>query len=156
MTVMEDKLREAGVKIKPQTQRVWEWFRDNPDHTAQQAAAALKMKPQTVWQLVYLLKNRGVVSGREEVRRETSKRGARRPVWVYRAVGQNYSDILPLYVQVKEKPQRPANVVVTQNDLQKPAPKVEAPKSATLDIESMTVREARSLYERLHSMFGAR
>jgi hypothetical protein len=42
-TLLELKMREAGVKLPSRMQRIWTWVRDNPQHTVAQIDAALQL-----------------------------------------------------------------------------------------------------------------
>jgi len=123
-------LKTAGVKTPPQTQRIWTHLHDSPRALigipSKEISKALGISNGNVSSLLSGMARRGMVTYTVDGR---SRR--------YKSVGAEY-DLRPL---AAGKPAAAVTVVP-----------VAAP--AKFDLDSLTVREARELYNQLKRMFS--
>ena len=62
MNDMTTALKNAGVQIPTQKQRIWQWLSDNGPHDAQAIASALNIKQGVTQAAITDLRNRGMLS----------------------------------------------------------------------------------------------
>lgn len=153
MNSLKLAMQTAGVPMPPLIKRVWLWINDHPGKTAKDIALALGEPTQRVASRLSELKSRQMVSFTYDASRRHGK-GVKH-VMRYSATQKQF-DLLPMPRKPKPAP-KPVLVTpgpVTNMDIPdvKPHPVVFIPH--TVDIDGMTVRDARELYGKLHKMFG--
>jgi len=130
MNALSIALKTAGVKTPPQTQRIWTFLHDSPRALvgipSKEIGKTLGIGNSSVSSLLSDMARRGMVT-------YTADGNLRR----YKAVGAEY-ELRPL---AAGKPAAAVTVVP-----------VAAP--AKIDLDSLTVREARELYNQLKRMFS--
>lgn len=141
MTTMQTAFIEAGVQPIPRVKRVWTWLHDRKTSgaTAKGIAAALKDTTQNIQSTLYELQLRKMVR-----KQHTLEQGSH--VFRWFAEGGPEYELLPRHSKAKAKtvtvlPQAGVPVVA---------------KAPAVDIDGMTVAEARALYRQLHAMFGGK
>lgn len=157
----------GALAIPPATQRIWQWLHDKGGYyTAKEIERALKIKPGSVGSALYELLSRGTAE-----KRAAQRRGAHPALsFEWTAVGTVYTrpPVKPEFrkkpkvkVLPKDTPMASPYVSQAQFDRTFPvqAPPIKAqgptPEAAPkIDIDSMTVREARALYDKLQLLFG--
>lgn len=140
MTQIQDQLKKAlhGQGFyKTQMQRVWEWLKDHPGKTAKDLTAEFKLK--SVTSLLAQMGHRKMLTMELRPYHKTGRNVGH----YYVASNMQAYELLPL---VKPKKQ----VVEQLQEDPQPA----ASQDTEIDIENMTLSEARKLYMRLHSYFG--
>lgn len=150
MNQISSALAQAGVKIPPLLQRVWQLLHDQKSPRSAKVLASILNLPQPyVSSALSKLESRGmVVIARHELTRCKGPRGivTNRLVAQYEAVGHEY-ELLPVLPTIKlaQPPQ--------------PQPDIEhrflRPQPTTIDIEKMTLAEAHALYMRLREFFAS-
>ena len=143
MNQISSALAQAGVKLPPLTQRIWQLLHDSKMPRSAKVVASMLNEPQSqISSAMNNLYSRGMVAiARHERTRCKGPRGSvtNRLVAQYAALGTEY-ELLPVLPTTKAETAKP--VVVVQ-----PAP-------ATIDIEKMTLSEAHALYKRLQQFFS--
>jgi DNA-binding CsgD family transcriptional regulator len=167
MNAITMAMHNAGVQLPPLNKRVWLWLNDHPGKTSKQIAIALGEKHSNVATTLGQMVKRRMVQG-------TKQQHPHRNVqeWHYETCIKQY-ELLPMR---KAKPQPKPKVDVkngiitgfglsavpvsteTVASLAVPlsvASPFEQPK-CKFNLDDLTVREARALYEQLHKMFGGK
>ena len=146
MNKISTALAQAGVKLPPLTQRIWQLLHDSKlPRSATCLASMLNVPRGNVSSTINTMYSRGMIAlARHELTRVKGPRGtnSNRLVAQWAAVGQEY-ELLPVLPTTKAKPdveQQPAPVDVEQLEL---------------DIEKMPLSKAFALYKRLQEFFGA-
>ncbi len=149
MTVMEQALKEAGVATRTIPERVWHYVKDHGGTACFDIAVDLKMPFDRVATVAGLLVKRKMLEVRQESRRVHGSKGTMRYINVYSVPrSMTFYTVLPLPKAGKvAKPVAPLAVV---QPCPTPAPVVEKPK---FDLDSLTLREAKSLYDQLKRLF---
>ncbi len=138
MNQISSALAQAGIKMPPLNERVWNCLRDSKlPRTGKVISQMLNVKPADVSGVLSNMVKRGMVSVDYQPESVKVGRGyARREVGHYTAVGTHY--------ELRPIPLKPAAV----------APVVVHPTPVTVDIEKMTLSEAHILYKRLKEFFA--
>lgn len=134
MNTMTHALRNAGVKTPSQMQRIWQWTHDNPGthgRTSREISTALNLPLSNVSSIITDMLRRKMCTYEVELDRDN------RPTRRYRAVGNSYELLQPPVAT-------PAPITTP------PAPE---PKG-TMNIDHLTIGEARALYNQLKEIFG--
>jgi hypothetical protein len=146
MTNMQLALKKAGASV-PLTKRVWLWLKDHPGKTAAEIAVALgEARAGHVSNALFGLKSRGMVSAENAQARSRYNRG----VCVYTALGKEY-ELLPVRNFSAPPAKHFANTPVPE------AAKLPAEKPVgefAINVENMTLADARVLYAQLKEIFG--
>lgn len=147
MTQMVQAMKDAGVKLPPVTQRIWQWLHDKGGaYTLKEVEIALKISGGHAGSGMYELYARGMVAKRQAFRRTASTR------FEWSAVGNTF-ELLPIKPEFKRKTKaQPAKELTTTS--QPVVSAVLAPAPAINVEDGMTLAEARALYLRLHKIFG--
>ena len=143
MNQISSALAQAGVKLPPLTQRVWQVLHDQKvPRTGKVLASMLNLPQSEVASALSKLHSRGMVAiARHERTRCTGPKGtaSHRLVAQYAALGNEY-ELLPVLPTTKAEPAKPVVVVHST--------------PATIDIGKMTLSEAHALYKRLQEFFS--
>lgn len=144
MTTMTEALKKVGVTVS-HNKRIWLWLKDHPGKTAKEIAAALNIPITVVYTVTGDMQKRKML----EVSKLTLSynRGKLGPkeINTYTAVGREF-ELLPM-------PKRKEPVTQTKSvDLVPFKPVPEKPKK--LDVQQMSVAEAKELYDQLRNIFG--
>lgn len=149
MNQISSALAQAGVKLPPLTQRIWQLLHDSKlPRSATCLASMLNVPRGNVSSTINSMYSRGMVAlARHELTRIKGPRGTsiNRPIAHWAAVGQEY-ELLPVLPTTKAK--LPATVDVEQQPVRTAEP-------FELDIEKMPLSKAFALYKRLQEFFGA-
>ena len=149
MNQISSALAQAGVKLPPLTQRIWQLLHDSKlPRSATCLASMLHVPRGNVSSTINTMYSRGMVAlARHELTRVKGPRGtnSNRLVAQWAAVGQEY-ELLPFLPTTKAK--LPAPVDVEQQPVRTAEP-------FELDIEKMPLSKAFALYKRLQEFFGA-
>ena len=145
MNQISSALAQAGVKLPPLTQRIWQLLHDSKlPRSATCLASMLNVPRGNVSSTINTMYSRGMVAlARHELTRVKGPRGtnSNRLVAQWAAVGQEY-ELLPVLPTTKAKPDVEQQPVQTVDKLE-------------LDIEKMPLSKAFALYKRLQEFFGA-
>ena len=162
-TVMEQALKQAGIKTPTLFERAWNWVKDHPGHTSSEVGIGLRLDKKGLASTVLSqLAARGMVHGKLEHRRGI--RGAKNSsllCWSVEPSMESY-ELLP---KVNKKAPTAkmfstvmckgtnigANIGAAPSPL--PAPNLSKP---AVNIEMLTVKEAYDLYQQLLRYFGAK
>lgn len=140
MTTMTDALKKVGVTV-PHNKRVWNWLKDHPGKTVKEISAALNIPTAVLYTVVGDMVNRKMLEvGKEHLIRKIGAFGPHK-INTYRVVGKEF-ELLPV-------PKRKRVETVTP-----PPVKIEPVKSKKIDVDNMSVSEARELYDQLKKIFG--
>lgn len=159
MTAIEHALQTAGVKLPSQKERLWRVIKDNPGIIASRAAAICKIPASSAAALAGDMVKRGMLTETKQATRMAGPRGS----FVMRNVNtytvhprmDGFYEDLPL-------PKKPKAAKPTPAPAPEPKP---TPKEPTLaertevpgvNVDSLTVAQARALYAALHKMFGGK
>ena len=141
MNQISSMLAQAGVRLPPLTQRIWQLLHDSKlPRSAKVIANMLNVPPSHVAPSVRNLYSRGMIAlASHEATYVKGPRGSntKRPIAQWAAVGQEY-ELLPVLPTTKLQPAA--------------APTL--PKPIPFDIEKMTLAEAHALYKRLQEFFS--
>jgi predicted transcriptional regulator len=133
MTKIAEQLKKSGLAVSV-NKRVWMYLKDHPDKSAKDIALALNVHQAQVYVAVNFMSSRKMLTSYIEL----EKRGVgRRSIKVYRAAGDRY-ELLPLIQKNQE-----VTVIVPE-----PAKQIE------VNIDTLTVKEAKALYDKLKEIFG--
>ena len=155
MNKISAALTQAGVKLPPLTQRIWQLLHDSKlPRSATCLASMLHVPRGNVSSTINTMYSRGMVAlARHELTRVKGPRGtsSNRLVAQWAAVGQEY-ELLPVLPTTKAEPAaNPYLVNATNAKLLGHS----TPQPATINIEKMTLSEAHTLYKQLREFFGA-
>lgn len=136
MTIMENALKEAGVRLPTVKERIWKTVLTSPGITRAELARRLRAIPEgSIQSQTFDLLRRGMVYTSEGAK---GVQGLHTDLTEYR--------LLPA-MQEKAKPQVQAAQPVA-------AKAEESPEAQVLRlVENLTLRQARALYADLHRMF---
>jgi len=184
MTVMEEALRQAGIKVPTKRQRIWTWLKDHPGgKVSSDVAAGLGIPKQSVATELWTMEQRKMVTSVLELRRD--KKGRSRNLAVYSTTpGMQTYELLPKPKQIKPRKStlekvlaanpRPTPTMTGPADTPtiavQPSPVLESVQKTRADIAaiikadldvvsfvgSLKVKEARALYVELSKLFGAK
>lgn len=136
MNSIANAMKEAGVAVPPLSQRLWLWIKDHPKATSREIETQFK---EGVSPRLADMEKRQMLSSSEV---PNPSRKGKRTLKGY-TVTQDEYDLLPI----------PKKEAMTT--------RVPAPKSAhaivpqtKINIEALTIAEARALYAQLQKMFG--
>lgn len=140
---MTQAFQAAGVKQKPLIERVWTYIKDHPNS---KLSAVTAIYGSTAAQAVSTLYVRKMLTRRSVTQR--TKDGRIREIFEYLTAMETY-ELLPLPLKTKTV----AREIVTKKPLTELKP---ASSTTTLDayIDSLTVAEARALYQKLKNIFN--
>jgi len=146
-------LAEAGVTVKPLSERTWIWLKEHPKSTVNACADSIKDARGNVSSAMSMLWRRDMVTFTEDF---LDKSKPNRRTRLYTAKGKNY-EILPIVRESSrpskkhaKKEQEPEQVVIL--------PSLPEPVALSLDermeslTETLTIKEARCLYEKLKAL----
>ena len=165
MNQISSALAQAGVKLPPLLQRVWQLLHDQKMPRSGKVLASMLNLPQAyVSSALNKLESRGMVAiARHELTRCKGPRGSvtNRLVAQYEAIGQEY-ELLPVLPTIKLTQQTQPAVDIEQRFLRRQTqPVVDIEQrflrqqtQPAVDIEKMTLAEAHALYKRLQEFFG--
>jgi predicted transcriptional regulator len=133
MTKIVEQLKKSGLAVSV-NKRVWMYLKDHPDKSAKDIALALNVHQAQVYVAVNFMSSRKMLTSYIEL----EKRGVgRRSIKVYKAVGDRY-EMLPPVQKTQE-----VTVIVPE-----PIRQIE------VNIDTLTVKEAKALYDKLKEIFG--
>lgn len=143
MNTIETALIKAGVPVPGRAERVWLAVKDTPGVCARELAKRFNgsLSRAAISRLLYDMEQRGMVYGEDTQRGSPRKRSK-----VYYTDLDAYK-LLPRLA--KETPL--ASPAPKMPDDTTPSPQ---PKACHIDLDSMTIAQARELYMTLHKMFG--
>lgn len=149
MATIVRQLKEAGVKVPPVIQRVWQWLKDNGRHTSTEIAAAINLPANNVSSVLGNLCDRGMVSRAKE---HSIAKGHQTTYYAANPKMKSY-ELLPFTQEAKTRLKRgsPAPVAVERPRL--PEPVVVVPAKPENLLDTLTVREAYAIYLELKAMF---
>lgn len=153
----------GAIVIPPATQRIWQWLHDKGGHyTAKEIEIALKIPAGSVGSGLYELLSRGTAEKRPAQRRNASVHLQ----FEWKALGAVYTRP-PVKAEFRKKPKAKAlpqaaavpvektpDVKMADPDRTFTAPGPTPEPVPAINIDGMTVREARALYRQLHTIFG--
>jgi predicted transcriptional regulator len=133
MTKIVEQLKKSGLAVSV-NKRVWMYLKDHPNKSAKDIALALNVQQAQVYVAVNFMSSRKMLTSYIEL----EKRGVgRRSIKVYQAVGDRY-EMLPPVQKIQE-----VTVIVPE-----PIRQIE------VNIDTLTVKEAKALYDKLKEIFG--
>jgi DNA-binding transcriptional MocR family regulator len=147
MTAMKLALQESGLELPSLRKRCWLWLKDHPGKTAKDVATALNVKLLTVYQALFNLEKRGMVESKTEHRADY-RRGAK----TYTVLGGPDYESPPLPKKPRPAPVAEFHSPEFKSQLEKFEKQLAAPRPK-VDIELLTLAEARDLYNRLREFF---
>ena len=154
MNKISAALTQAGVKLPPLTQRIWQLLHDSKlPRSATCLASMLHVPRGNVSSTINTMYSRGMVAlARHELTRVKGPRGtnSNRLVAQWAAVGQEY-ELLPVLPTTQAEPA--AYPYLVNASIAKLLGH-STPQPATINIEKMTLSEAHTLYKRLREFFA--
>jgi hypothetical protein len=165
MNAITHALKIAGVRTPTQPERVWYVIKDNPGITSSRVAQTTGLKHNNVSSLASTMVSRGMLIQNAQQLRVKGPRGS----WIVRKVATYTVDPrMNGEYEMLPAPAKPKAAVITpapefaEFEMSRrsqaaciPAP-VAPPAKAKTNIDHLTLGEARSLYDALHQLFGAR
>jgi len=161
MNAITHALKIAGVRTPTQSERVWRTIKDNPGITSSRVAQTTGLNHNNVSSLACTMVSRGMLIQNAQQLRVKGPRGS----WIVRKVATYTVDPrMNGEYEMLPAPAKPKAAVISAP---KPAqysdvvsdggmdPRNAAHKPKT-NIDHLTLGEARSLYDMLHQLFGAR
>jgi len=151
MTTMNLAIKNA-LLLPPLNKRIWLWLKDHPNKTAREIELAIgETRPGHVSNAVSDLHSRGMLSAcavNQSVYPHGRKTNRGRSfVNVYTALGSEF-ELLP-------RPKTPSKVIAKHTANTPVPPTQEKPvEKFAINIENMTLNEARTLYLKLKEFFG--
>ena len=154
MNAITHALKIAGVRTPTQPERIWRVIKDNPGITSSRVAEITGVPHNNTSSLAKTMVDRGMLTMDTQQLRVKGPRGS----WIVRKVAVFTVDPrMNGEYEMHPAPLKPKAAVITLAPEPKasitPAPAPTAPKT---DIDHLTLGEARSLYDALHQLFGAR
>jgi len=163
MNAMTSALAAAGVKLPSQMERVWRMLKDNPNRTAKAVAAQTGIPLTSVSSICSKMELRGMMrhTERQEVSRGKNGLSYGRTVYYFTPIGDEF-ELLPMPPKPKKDPVTPSAArLFSQMRAEVDAMPVAAPIPAPVprpapkyDVESMTISEARTMWNHLNQFFG--
>jgi hypothetical protein len=154
-----------GISPKPAQERVWLWVKDHQWCSAKRVAADLQMGREVVNKLLVNLKYRAMVINRPSQSRTAHRNEVE---WsVNEAMRGVYELLSPVYPtgkgRAKSKTKKPKaeTVLVSAVEASK-VPGIESTKpenvemNSLIDVENLTLAQARDLWKYLNAYFGGR
>jgi len=137
MNAISTAMKEAGVRLPPLNKRVWVWLHDHKGgKTSKEIAIAIAARHPDVATVLGNMHKRGMVARSQRASRVYP--GGRSTVWEWETLGGQF-ELAPL-IKKNAKPLPPvANVPTVLPN--------------AVDIEALTIREARALYNQLKEYF---
>lgn len=151
MNSMTTALQEAGIKTPTVMYRIWNWLRDHPEKTAEDVTKALGSKYPLNTQLTDMYK-RGMLTVFKDKSHKKLITGAHPMVFRYSVANPREYVLLPKPKKKSVKVPKPV-IQRPQPTLPKPAPAPVSTSQAKLDIDNMTVGEAKRVYAQLQEFF---
>lgn len=166
MNTITHAFKVAGVRTPTQSERIWRAIKDNPGITAARAATATGIKHNNASSLASAMVDRGMLIQNSQQLRVKGPRGS----WIVRKVATYTVDprmdgkyeLLPPPVKPKAavitrapEPEKSQYSDVVSGGGMDPRRDAQVAKPTT-SIDHLTLGEARSLYDALHQLFGAR
>ena len=140
-TQMEIALKKAGVTILPLNQRIWQFVKDNPGCTSSTIISKVSGADQ---RRISDLKARGLLAVAYDYRRDKS--GHMRALSLFTAS--------PVYDPTsRPRPAKPKAKAEPKPKVE-PTTKEPATPPCKVDLDSLTIAEARQLYAKLKRMFS--
>ena len=134
MTKIVEQLKKSGLAVSV-NKRVWMYLKDHPNKSAKDIALALNVQQAQVYVAVNFMSSRKMLTSYIEL----EKRGVgRRSIKVYQAVGDRYEMLPPPVQKIQE-----VTVIMP-----------EPVKQIEVNIDTLTVKEAKALYDKLKEIFG--
>lgn len=148
MNSIPDALKAAGVKLPSLKNRIWLWLKDHPGKNYKTVATALKATPSSVSSQLGDLYARGMLSC--ETVPSNAKRGVK-SIKIYSALGREY-ELAPLPLK-----NSPCKTHTKRVPIDAPLIHIGTlpplPAHKGIDVEQLTISEARALYRKLQEMF---
>lgn len=159
MATIVKKLKDAGVRIPPVNQRVWQWVFDNGPHGANAVGDTLKIPRNTASSTL------GGLCDRAMMTRKTEKDQTGKEVLVYSiAPRMKKYELLPITAAAKARIQKarlkrqaanaPAEIFTQAGTANLPPTEPVQPIKEPHILDRLNVREAYTLYLELHKMFN--
>ena len=159
-TVMEHAIKSAGIATPTQMERVWRIIKDHPGITSRRVGEMAKMDhPIAASYCSQLMSRRMVDVTYTPMLLKLGRGMGTRNIATYRVTKQVY-DVLPKchdqavdLLPGKGKSSE-VKLISFATAEEKVAAPVQVPPTSKIDIDKLTVMEAKELYLKLHKMFG--
>ena len=163
MNSITQAFANTGVKPKPAGQLAWAWLKDHPDKTTAEIVTALKSvaKKPAVEKALQQLRSSGRVSAARVSLDSTTSIYGKISTYRYRALGASYDNPPKVAPLTLAAPAVPSVLTLTTHRPPQPSAATSAHAGPTtkpaskVDIESLTLREARDLFNALNALFGS-
>ena len=151
MNSIGNAMKNAGVKIPSQMERIWNWLTDHPNQTAQEVAKALKF-PGTSSLIAQMQRRNMLLISYDDCRLKGQK------VKRFKPITKTYI-LLPQSKETLGQRKKIVSAAVSTHiptPLQTPQVTIATLKTPAFawNVEAMTIADARALYLQLHKMFG--
>lgn len=136
-------LKNAGVKVPPLKKRIWLWLKDHPAKSYREISIALNELHTSVSSTLTEMSSRGMLSYSKA--ESEGKKGHN--ITRYSIVSKEY-ELLPMPIK-----NSPCKTHTTKVEVDAPIIRIEPKPVSKIDIEQLTVSEARALYRKLQEFF---
>lgn len=166
MNAMTNAMKEAGMKTPTVMYRIWNWLKDHPEKTAEDITKALGSNYTLATQLRDMYK-RGMVTVFKDKSHKITGAGIHPMVLRYSVTNPREYELLPVPAVYKKAKPKVVKLPPYVNPYSLAAQKKEAEKrlfesvgvtstrqSQPLDIDNMTVGEAKRIYAQLQEFFN--
>ena len=135
-------LNAAGLRLPPLNKRVWLWLHDHPGKSSGEIAKAIDAAHNNVATVLTDMKLRGMVESAPG-----TPNGRGRPVMVWKTNGLTFEH--------KPKQRDAKKPAFWKPEMSEPQPAlvVVNPPTPKLDIDTLTVKDARKLFDQLRELF---
>lgn len=155
MNAITHALKLAGVRTPTQPERIWRVIKDHPGITSSRVAEITGVPHNNTSSLAKTMVDRGMLTMDTQQLRVKGPRGS----WIVRKVAVFTVDPrMNGEYEMRPAPLKPKAAVtfVAPKAAVTPAKEPAAPATPKTNIDHLTLGEARSLYDALHQLFGAR
>ena len=148
MASVISQLKNAGVRVPPLNQRVWNWLKDNGEHTTREISAAIKVSLSSVSSTCTTMRDRDMLLSKSE-----HSKASNRNLLYYRVSPKMRSYVLlPISLAGKARVKRGQATPAI-----KPPEVLSAPAKPQFDaktaLDNLTAREAHSLFQEMKKIF---
>ncbi len=144
--------KEASIAVPPLNKRIWLWLKDHPHKTAAELGVVFS-GDNSLSGAMYDLYVRNMAT-RMSVPNGRSSRGPR-TCFAYSALGKSF-ELLPVkrLPTLNAKHQAAKPPVITLVPVPAPAPVERVKPTGEISIDTLTIKQARALYDELRVIFG--
>ena len=152
---VKNALMVVGIKPLPVANRIWDWLKDHPHHTAADVCKALELPSSTASAQCSGMAQRKMLTFKSEYSAHL-----RRELLFYSAVGAAYKkkplpeNHVPAHRPINKKARDAMALAKQLQTVPQDVQKLSAEEEAELILDTASIKLARALFEKLIKLFG--